>query len=143
MSYYTTIRCKCVVKQGFRELIGQVVDEVSNGKELHLEDKYLKEVLSDGSRFRLFFYDKNKWYEKIKEEEIAYSYNATSGEWHFHVAINREDGEIEEFLVRFKPIFLEEIELLEIYDENAVEQYLEGRRDSYLITDFITYWIEN
>lgn len=142
MSYYTTIRCKCIVKQRFREFIGQVINEISNEKEIQLEDKYLNDVLNDGSRFRLFFYDKNKWYESIEEEEIVYSYDVSSGAWHFHVAINREEDEIEEFLVRFRPKYLEKIETLEIYDENSVEQYLQGRRDTYLITDFILDWIE-
>lgn len=136
MSYYTTIRCKCIVKQEYRELVADTIALISHKLDRDIKDQYLKKILNDGSRFYHYFYNKNKWYEKIEEDEMIYSFSVDTGVWQFHVAISNEVDEIEEFLVRFSPRYLEKIDYLEIYDENSVEHFLMGRHDSYLLTDF-------
>lgn len=125
-----------MVKSEYRQLIAETITSVSYRRNTDIDDNYLQELLHDGSRFNLFFYNRNKWYEALSEEEIPYSLNVYTGEWQFHVAINNAVDEIEEFLVRFNPRYLEKIEYLEIYDENSVEHFLTGRHDSYLLTNF-------
>lgn len=152
MSYYTTIRCKCIVKQEYRQLIADIITKIPT-QIAEINNDYIRQLLMNGSRFGCFFQDNmNGWHEAIAEDPVAYLFDVESGEWHFHVSINKESDEIEEFLVRFNPRFLESIYFLEIYDENSVTHFLEERWNNYLITssfvddlidEFGKYWANN
>lgn len=152
MSYYTTVRCKCLVKAEYRQLLAGIINKMPT-QISETKNSYIRQILTNGSRFGCFFQDNiSGWQEVISEEPIPYFFCPITGEWHFHITINQQFDEIEEFLVRFNPRFLQRVYFLEIYDENSINHFLQERWDDYLITlviirdlidEFGENWLKN
>lgn len=134
MSMYTDVRCKCVVKEEYRTLIGDILKGKTSSHFLK-EYEYIQRLLKS-TRFGAFFNtDNSSPMEEINEVAIPFLYDVQTGEWHFHTSINKEYDEVEKFLVYFNSKFLKKIFFFETYDEYSVDDFLDKKRDTYLTTD--------
>lgn len=104
MSMYTTLKCKCTIKQEHRTLIAK----------LFKRESYKFYVETDNPYIKLFNmpYNFGKFFElntATNEIGIHNVYDETTGEWSFHIRFIEADDEWLWFCRLFAPLYIEKI----------------------------------